>query len=305
MHYGLDIGGTKIELAAFDHDLNPLDSWRVKTPKQNYKKFLSVISEMVKETDDKYGTLGTVGIGLPGVLDQNGQMLSANIPCLNQQFLLKDLTELLSRNVEFENDANTLVLSESMGGAGEGADILLGVILGTGVAGGLSIDGELYKSKRNLACEFGHIPLASVSQQRYDFPLRPCGCGLTACADLYLSGPGLLWMSSHFEADYSSVPELVSAVLKGESRAETVFSAYIDCLACYFAALTLMYDPDVIVIGGGLSNIDLIFQRLPEAMSSYLFVNVAPPAIYPPKFGDSSGVRGAALQGRVAVSGDS
>jgi len=206
-----------------------------------------------------------------------------------------DLSKSLHRVVQIENDANTLALSEAKGGAGEQARVLLAVVLGTGVAGGLTVNGELYQSARNLACEFGHVSLPAILQQRYQLPLWPCGCGLVACMDQYLSGGGLLRLSSHLGGDYDSVPDLIGDVSRRIINAEESFAAYVDCLACFLAQLTLSYDPDVIVLGGGLSNIELLYQRLPAAMQPYLFANVLPPKIRPPRFGDSSGVRGAAM----------
>jgi N-acetylglucosamine kinase len=301
MLYGLDVGGTKIELAMFDNHLNLVNSWRMPTPKKDYQEFLSVIEQMVKEADQQSGLQGSVGIGFPGIVDTSGCAVSANIPCINGQSIVKDTLTKLSRPVGFENDVKAFVLSEVHNGAAAGQKNALGVVLGTGVAGGLCIDGELYSSKQSVSCEFGHIPMPALLQQRYQFPLRKCGCGLTDCVEQYLAGPGLLWMCSHFKAEYQSVPALIQGVQSKESKALEVFNAYIDCLACFFAQLTLMYDPDIIVLGGGLCNIVEIYPPLPTAMQQYLFSGVTPPKVVPPAFGDSSGVRGAAIRGQQAA----
>lgn len=301
MLYGIDIGGTKIELAIFDDHLNLVTSWRMPTPKQDYQQFLSVINKMVKEADDQTGQQGSVGVGFPGIIDKDGCAISANIPCINGQLIVKDTLNILGRPVGFENDVKAFVLSEVNDGAAAGKKNALGVVLGTGVAGGLCIDGQLYSSKQGVACEFGHVPLPAILQQRYQFPLRQCGCGLVGCVEQYLAGPGLLWMCSHFEAKYGSVPALIQGVQSNESKALEVMNAYIDCLACFFAQLTLMYDPDIIVLGGGLSNIAEIYPPLPSAMKQYLFAGVNPPDIVPPAFGDSSGVRGGAIRGQQAA----
>jgi len=295
MHYGLDIGGTKIELAIYDNHFNQIDAWRVATPKRNYSQFLATISSLVNEADHRVGASGTVGIGLPCIFDQDGRAVSANISCINNNDVRGDLSKSLHRVVQIDNDANTLALSEAKGGAGEQARILLAVVLGTGVAGGLTISGDLYQGAGNLACEFGHVSLPAILQQRYQLPLLPCGCGLMGCMDQYLSGRGLLRLSSHLGGNYLSVPELINAASSQVIIAEEIFATYVDCLACFLAQLTLSYDPDVIVLGGGLSNIELLYQRLPSAMKPYLFANVLPPKIRRPRFGDSSGVRGAAM----------
>lgn len=301
MMYGLDIGGTKMELAIFDDQLNLETSWRVPTPKQDYQEFLGAIKAMVDEADRKTGQQGSVGIGLPGFVDSRGCGVVANIACINGKPLAEDVSQQLSRPVGFANDAKAFVLSEANGGGADGAKHALGVVLGTGVAGGLCINGELYQGKQNIAGEFGHIPLSVTLQQRYNLPMRQCGCGEQGCMEQYLAGPGLLWMVSHFGGDYASVPELMEGVRAKEAKAVEIFGAYIDCLGSFIARLTLVFDPDVIVLGGGLSNVPEIYQQLPTAIPDYLFAGVLPPPVVAPKFGDSSGVRGAALLGRQAM----
>ncbi|MEP0355202.1 ROK family protein [Paraglaciecola sp.] len=300
MHYGLDVGGTKIELAIFNADFTLNNSWRVATPVDNYQQLLATLAEMVNKADDKTGCQGSVGIGFPGIVDINGCAVSANIPSINGRPLVADTLNILNRPVGFENDVKAFVLSEANGGAGQDKQNVLGLVLGTGVAGGLCIDGQLYRSKQNVACEFGHIPLPAILQQRYQFSLRQCGCGLLGCVEEYLAGPGLLWMCSHFEAGYTSVPALIKGLQAGQSKAQETFQAYIDCLGCYLAQLTLMYDPDTIVLGGGLSNINELYPPLAAVMKQYLFKGVTAPDVVAPKFGDSSGVRGAAFLGKCA-----
>ncbi|WP_339722380.1 ROK family protein [uncultured Paraglaciecola sp.] len=298
MHYGLDIGGTKIELAIFNSQLERVASWRLPTPQDDYQALLSTIAQMVVEADKKSNIKGTVGIGFPGYLDNQGRSVSANIASVNGQFIVKDTCAKLGRAVAFENDVKAFALSEARGGAAQSKDNALGVVVGTGFAGGLCIEGQLYKSKQNVSCEFGHVSLPAILQQRYQFPLRQCGCGLVGCVEEYLAGPGLLWMCSHFNTNYTSVPMLVKALRDNEAKAIEVMDIYIDCLGCYFAQLTLMYDPDIIVLGGGLSNIAEIYSRLPQVMQKYFFNGVIAPPVVAAMFGDSSGVRGAAILGR-------
>lgn len=301
MLYGLDIGGTKIELAVFDDQLELQNTWRAKTPVNDYPAFLEAIAGLLVRADDSTGGRGSLGIGSPVTIDAHGCATSANIPCVNGHKLITDITARVQRAITFENDSKMFALSEANGGAGSDARYCLGVILGTGLAGGLCIDGELFYGRQKVAGEFGHIPLAATMQHRYGLPLRECGCGLTGCVEQYLAGPGLLALSDHFGGNFSSIGNLLAALREGDSNAETIFDAYIDCLACYFAQLTLVYDPEVIVLGGGLSNISEIYQRVPCKIVDYLFTGVEPPQILPPRYGDSSGVRGAALSGQRAA----
>ena len=301
MPYGLDIGGTKIELAIFDDKFRIVNSWRVDTPRQGYSYFLNIIEDMVFRADQQTGGKDSVGIGLPGFIGADGRVIAANIPCLKGKDLLNDLPFRLERPTGFENDVKAFVLSEVTGGAANGFRHALGVVLGTGVAGGLCMDGKLYHGRQNIACEFGHIPLPAMLQQRYQLPLRQCGCGSIGCVECYLSGPGLQWLCSHFSTDYTDVKHLVKGLEQNDPDARKVFDAYIDCLGNYFAQLILMFDPDIIVLGGGLSNISQIYDELPPVISNYLFENVTPPPVIAPLFGDSSGVRGAAMLGRQVM----
>ncbi len=304
-HYGLDIGGTKIELAIFDHALQAVDSWRAATPKEDYQAFLTILTDMVFKADQraaqKDAAAGTVGIGIPGTLDKQGRTTLVNIPCANGRPLGEDLAARLGRPVAIENDSNTFILSEFSGGAADGLAHALGLIVGTGVSCGLCVHGRPYRGSQGIAGESGHLPLPAVLQQRYALPLRPCACGLSACMEQYLAGPGLLWLCSHLGAEYTSVAGLIDGVNAQQPQAQEVFSAYIDCLACYLAQLTLIYDPDVIVLGGGLSNIAELYSALSAAIPSWLFAGIAAPKVVAAEFGDSSGVRGAAILGRQAA----
>ena len=313
MMYGLDIGGTKIELAIFDNapgaqsdwNLKQQDSWRLPTPGQEYRQFIDSIVEMVEEADRKTGMKGSVGVGLPGFLDSNGCAVSANIPCINGEPVAAVLSERLGRHVGFENDVNAFVYSEAHGGAASGAKHALGIVLGTGVAGGLCIEGELYYGRQKVAIECGHISMPAVVRERYHLPVLQCGCGAFGCVEQYLSGPGLLRMCGFFGTQYASVAALVEAVRKQDATAVKIFDAYMQCLGCYFSQLVLLYDPDVMVLGGGLSNVPEIYQQIEVAMKAHLIESVFAPDVLPPKFGDSSGVRGAALMGRTLPPGQS
>lgn len=301
MIYGVDIGGTKIELAIFDAQYRQQTAWREATPKHDYQEFLQRIVNMVGEADQKTGVPGSIGIGLPCVFDDQGYALAAGIPCINGRPVLSDISEALSRPVSFQNDVKAFVFSEANGGAAEGHRHVLGVVLGTGVGGGLCVGGKIHQSRQNVACEYGHVPLSAKLQNRYNLPLWPCGCGLKGCFNEYISGPGLQRMCGHFGGHYKNAQDLMVGVRAGDTKANEIFNAYIDCLGAFVSMLTLMYDPDMIVLGGGLSNIDEIYQRLPDAAAEYQISGVIPPPVVPPMYGDSSGVRGVAMLGYQAV----
>ena len=298
MMYGLDIGGTKIELAIFNNEYQVEESWRVATPIRDYDQFISTVVGMVGEADQKTGNQGSVGMGIPGFVDSNGSVVSANVPCINGQCVQKNIAAELGRPVGFENDVKAFALSEANGGAADGAHSSLGLVLGTGVAAGLCIDGKLYAGRQHVAGECGHIPIAASLMHKYKLPMRDCGCGGVGCVEQYLSGPGLQWLCGVLGSEYTDVPGLMYGVRQGESRAEVVFQVYLNCLASFLAQLTLMYDPEVIVLGGGLSKINEIYERVSPMIEEYLFKGVSAPRIMSPKFGDSSGVRGAAILGQ-------
>lgn len=299
--YGLDIGGTKIELAIFDADFCCVKRWRQPTPKGDYKKFLQCITDMVVAADKISGGADSVGIGLPGQVGSASGVVSANIPCINGRFPEKDLTKALNRPVAVDNDARTFLLSEITGGAAKEVDSALGLVLGTGIAVSLAIDGILYSGRNNIAGEFGHNSLPATMQQKYSLPLLPCGCGSVGCVEKYLSSSGLDWFGRYFGAIHKDVPGLMEQVRQQHKKGLRAFEAYTDCLAHVMAELTLMFDPDTIVLGGGLSNINEIYDKVPAAMSDYLLPNLTVPKIVAPKFGDSSGVRGAALIGKQLI----
>ncbi|MEN0037589.1 MAG: ROK family protein [Cellvibrio sp.] len=298
MIYGLDVGGTKTEIAIFDRNLNKVDSWRIATPKLNYPLFLSALTDMVLEADRKFDVVGSLGVGMVGVIDSMGRSLSANVPCANGKLIADDLTKLLQRPVAISNDTRCFALSEAAGGAGEGYARMFGAIIGTGAAGGLCVNGELYKSANGIAGEYGHHPIGAHIQQKYKLPILSCGCGLVGCLEKYISGPGLAYLYGFFsEKENATAHECIEAYRKKEPIAIKAFSCYMDILGSSFASLVMDYDPDVIVIGGGISQLDEVLLTLPSAIRPHLFRGVNIPVIVRAKFGDSSGVRGAAILG--------
>lgn len=301
MYYGVDIGGTKVEIGIFDQDFTLLDRWRVATPDGDYQSFLCCLSDLIFKADKKSGVTGLVGLGMAGLIDKNNISLSANIPSASGHDIVADLSAKIDRLVTCENDSRCFALSEATGGAAAGFCNVYGAIIGTGAAGGLLIDGKLISSRQGLAGEYGHFALSAFLQQKYDLPLRTCGCGLTSCYECYISGPGLVFLGSHFGGGFDSVPQLILAYRQGDESAKAAFSCYLDILGASFANLVLAYDPDVIVLGGGISLIDEVVEQLPTHMEDYIFKGFNAPPVVRAKFGDASGVRGAALIAKGAT----
>ena len=298
MLYGIDIGGTKIETVIFDDDMNPYTSWRVETPRDNYQEFVELLANLVREADKKTGSEGAVGIAMPGFTDKAGMHVSANIPCINGKALQIDLRRAMFRPYQIINDMDAFALSEAVGGAGDRANNVLGVILGTGLGAGIVVNRKVLGGRQNIAGEWGHIPISAILQRQYDLPLWQCGCGGIGCLETYISGEGLLSLSRHFGGDYADNSQLLAAMRENQPDALKAFTVFFDCLATSLAQSILYYEPDVIVLGGGLSNIEEIYREMPIRVPVHLFPGVIIPPILPPKFGDSSGARGAALLNR-------
>ena len=295
MACGIDIGGTKIELTLYDAAHAPLRSWREPTPVDDYGAFLATLAALTGNADARAGERCTVGLALPGAIDADGRTISVHVPCLNGRRPAADIESALGRPVTVENDARAFALSEARGGALDGARLGMGVILGTGVAATLCLNGQLYPSPRGVAGEFGHIALAPDLIAKHDLPVVACPCGAAGCCEQYLSGPGLLRTARRLGARCGTVPALVAALREGEPAAGRAFAVYVDCLAYFLSRLTLMLDPDAVVLGGGLSGIGELYERLPAAIGGWLFDGVRPPSVAAPRFGAAGGARGAAI----------
>lgn len=293
--YGLDIGGTKMEMGIFSADFERLESWRLPTPTDNYADFLETIQILVAKADHYSQQRGNLGIGVPGIIDKQGRMKSANIPCATGKPIVADLRQLLQRDIALDKDCRLFSLSESFAGAGQGMQRVFGAIIGTGAGGALCINQQLYQSANNIAGEYGHLPVSGALLNQYDLPVRPCGCGLNGCCECYIAGPGLGWLYRHFGGPAEDAEVLVNDLRCGDAIARKAFDCYIDFLGASFASLVLLYDPEVIVVGGGLSKVDEIMSSLPDATARHLFEGVQVPAIQRAVFGDASGVRGAAI----------
>ncbi|MBD3609997.1 MAG: ROK family protein [Gammaproteobacteria bacterium] len=292
MRIGIDLGGTKIEIIALDAQGQILHRQRTATPAGDYRATVQTIYELVSTTEQLLGKQGSVGIGIPGALSPaSGVVKNANSTCLIGQPLDKDLQQALSRPVRISNDANCFAVSEAIDGAAAHANVVFGVILGTGVGGGIVINGQPLTGPNAIAGEWGHNPLPwpDTSEQQSD-----CYCGRFGCIETWLSGPGL---SAAHHARFGkslSAKEIVTLSEQGDAAATKSLERYEDRLARSLASVINILDPNVIVLGGGLSNISRLYQNVPKLWSKYIFSDRVDTRLVENLHGDSSGVRGAA-----------
>jgi predicted NBD/HSP70 family sugar kinase len=280
MRIGVDLGGTKIEAIALD-GTEVVRRRRIATPRGDYEATIAAVVALVNEMGE-----GSVGVGIPGALSTvTGRVKNANSTWLIGRPLKQDLQQALQREVRIENDANCFALSEATDGAGKGAPVVFGVILGTGVGGGIVVDGRVLKGPNAIAGEWGHNPLPSPGPQ--DLPLPACYCGRAGCIETYLSGPGLADHSYRTSGIRRSPEEIVA--LGGAEMAR-----YEERLARALASVINVLDPDVIVLGGGMSNAARLYTEVPRLWSRYVFSDHVATRLVRNAHGDSSGVRGAA-----------
>lgn len=299
--FGIDLGGTKIELIGIDEAGTERLRRRVPTPVSNYRATVSAIVELVsaaqavlkcEDTDDC-----SIGVGIPGTLSaKTGLVKNANSTCLIGQPLQDDLETMLKRSVRIANDADCFALSEATDGAGQGRGIVFGVILGTGVGGGLVVNGKIVRGPNAITGEWGHNPLPWPDADLGELPGPPCYCGKTGCNETFLSGPGLLRDTAPRPdlKPWTSAQHIVTAGQRGDVTALSCLTRYYKRLAKGLAAVINVIDPDVIVLGGGLSNIASIYEKVPALWGEYVFSDTVLTKLAKNKHGDSSGVRGAA-----------
>ncbi len=293
MRIGIDLGGTKIEVIALAADGEELFRHRVLTPQENYAAMLELIASLVDEAEQYTGMKGSVGVGTPGAISPaTGLIKNANSVWLNGKPLEQDLVAALGRPVRLANDADCFTLSEATDGAAQGAANVFGVIIGTGTGGGLMINGQLLKGPNAIAGEWGHNPLPWARWDEYRG--APCYCGKRGCIETYLSGAGLSRDHYDLTRQRLTAVELAQRCSKGDHLAEQTMARYEDRLARALAVVINMLDPNVIVLGGGVSNIGSLYQRVPKLWGQYVFSDTVATHLLPARFGDSSGVRGAA-----------
>ncbi|WP_342113505.1 ROK family protein [Pseudoduganella sp. OTU4001] len=295
--YGIDIGGTKMELVACDAALQVRYRQRVPTPTHDFDVFVNALCGMVRQADEELGERAALGLGVPGIIDAaTGAHLSANVPCLTGRQLLPVLRRRLERDVTLGNDCQCFALSEAHGGAAHAAASMFGLIIGTGAGAGFVADGRLVRGRNGVAGEWGHWPIAPSLLKQYQLPILPCACGRQACLECYVSGSGLRKLHAHLSGTAGmSAEELATLRDSGDTLASAVFAVHLDLLGAALAQIVLAYDPHVVVLGGGLSQLPHLYRALPAAAAAHLIPGMSVPPILPPWFGDAGGARGAAL----------
>jgi fructokinase len=290
---GIDLGGTKTEIIALDERRTELLRRREATPAGDYEATIALIVRLVREAESEIGKRGSLGVGGPGALSPaDGRIRNSNSTCLNGQPLKRDIERALGREIRMANDANCFALSEAADGAARGAATAFGVILGTGVGGGIVINGRVLEGATAVAGEWGHNALPWPLPD--ELPGRQCYCGKSGCVETFLCGPAL--QSDHLSATGENLaPHEIAARAATDERASQTLARYEHRLARGLAAVINVLDPHVIVLGGGLSNIERLYTNVPKLLSEWVFSDVVMTKIVRNHHGDSSGVRGAAL----------
>jgi fructokinase len=287
---GIDLGGTKTEIAALAPDGALLHRHRVATP-PGYEASIRGMADMVREIEQKMGGTASVGFGIPGVISPvTGLVKNANTIALNGHPFDRDIAALLGRDIRVENDANCFALSEAADGAGSGHGVVFGVILGTGCGGGIVVDGRVIRGRNHVAGEWGHTPLPWPTPA--ELPGTLCWCGHRNCLETYLAGPGLARDCDG--PDARDATPVVARAHQGDTQAQAALDRHADRLARSLAVVINILDPDIIVLGGGLSNLDHLYDQLPTRLTPYVFSDFVQTPVVKNQHGDSSGVRGAA-----------
>ena len=293
MRIGIDVGGTKIEGVALHGDGSILARRRLPTPQGDYDGTVRAIADLVGYLEREADSHGSVGIGMPGILSPaTGLVKNANSVCLNGRALDRDLEAALSRPIRIENDANCFALSEASDGTAAGRGCVFGVILGTGTGGGIVVGGRILRGRNAIGGEWGHnsLPWPEPDER----PGDSCYCGRTGCIETFLSGPGLARDYERQTGKTADGVTVVDRAQSGEDEARACLDRYVNRLARALASVINVLDPDAIVLGGGLSGIERLYSDVPRVWSNYVFSDRVETELLPPKFGDSSGVRGAA-----------
>ncbi len=290
---GVDLGGTKIEAIALGRDGETLARQRAPTPAHDYDEILRAIAALVADVENETGRRGAVGVGSPGSISTHtGLIKGSNTQVVNGKPLDADLAKLLGRPVRVENDANCFALSEAVDGAGQGARTVFGVIIGTGVGGGVVVDGKVLSGRNHIGGEWGHTPLPWMTPDEY--PGLRCFCGHHGCIETFLCGAGLSRDYHTRAGEDAKGQEIVARAEQGEAAALATLDAYRDRLARALAVVVDILDPDVIALGGGVSNISRIYEGLSERVLAHAFTDALDTKILRNVHGDSGGVRGAA-----------
>ena len=293
LRLGIDLGGSKIEIAALDARGAERLRRRVPTPQGDYAATLAAVAALVQEAERELGARGTVGVGTPGSISRaTGLLRGSNSVCLNGQPIRRDLERVLGRAVRITNDANCFALSEATDGAGAGADVVFGAILGTGVGSGIVVRGQVLDGPNAIAGEWGHNPLPWPRDD--ERPGRRCFCGRCGCIETFVAGPGLVADHAAHAGATLAVPDIVNAAALGDEACNATLARHEERLARALAHVINILDPDVVVLGGGLSNIDRLYANVPRLWGRHVFSDRVDTRLVRHVHGDSSGVRGAA-----------
>lgn len=294
MRIGIDLGGTKTEIIALDEDGVERYRTRIATDPASYAAIVDSLAALVAEAETALGQVASVGIGIPGTISaRTGCVKNANTVVLNDHFLDRDLGARLNREVRCMNDANCLALSEAVDGAGAGQRLVFAAILGTGCGAGIACHGRAWQGLNLVAGEWGHNPLPWMTPEEYPGPA--CWCGKSACIERWISGTG-------FADDYARAnggarlksEQIVALARRGDAPAQAALGRYANRLARALAQVIHVLDPDIIVLGGGMSNVDELYALVPPLLPDFVFGREADTPIVRSRHGDSSGVRGAA-----------
>ena len=296
MFIGIDLGGTKIEVIALDPAGVELYRHRVPTPRDDYDKTLAAIRDLIVRAERAVGEEGSIGIGIPGTVSQlTGKIKNANSVWLNGRYFMEDLGALLQRPFKVANDANCLAISEATDGAGAGVEIVFAVIIGTGCGGGLAINTRVYQGHNSISGEWGHNPLPWPDETERVYQREvPCYCGKVGCNETFISGTGFTTAYRRISGASLKGDEIVRLAQTGDPRAEQALQQYEMRLAKALAGVVNILDPGVIVLGGGMSNVERLYTTLPKLMPQWVFGREFSTPIRRARHGDSSGVRGAA-----------
>jgi fructokinase len=293
MRIGIDLGGTKIEAIALDEDGGVLLRERIATPRGDYDATVDAIGGLVESIEQRLHRTGTVGVGMPGTISPaTGLVKNANSTWLNGRAFADDLPQRLGRPVRFANDANCFTLSEAVDGAAANLDVVFGVILGTGVGGGISMRRQVLNGRNGIAGEWGHNPLPWPEPD--EWPGASCYCGRSGCIETLLSGPGLTRDYVSAGGGEITAVEIAGRAERGDPQAKASLDRYVDRLARALASVINVLDPDAIVLGGGVSNVEILYSAVPARWSRFVFSDRVDTRLLRAVHGDSSGVRGAA-----------
>lgn len=290
---GIDLGGTKIAGVVLADDGRILEEKRIPAPRQDYAASVQAVAGLVGALQGTRAEVCTIGIGMPGSISpRTGLVQNANSVWLNGRAFHRDVEAAIGRPVRVANDANCFALSEAVDGAGQGARSVFGVIIGTGCGGGLVFGGSIIEGPRSIGGEWGHTPLPWATAQEH--PGALCWCGRAGCMETWLSGTGLEQDHARVTGEAITGVEIAARAKAGDASAQASLGRHASRLARGLALIANIFDPDVIVLGGGLSNLDHLYRVLPGLAAPYVFSDAAPLDIRPPRWGDASGVRGAA-----------